>query len=143
MNPFARFAFITVARDTAFVTLAAMVLMMAFSFRPELSFEIGASIALVFSVALLVRVYFLTEERFERSEVWRVLPDEERPPGDEGRRWAQGHLETLLLQCAKGASGFASALYCTAFLAAFASSLAQPGPTHQFVSSLVTQVALR
>jgi hypothetical protein len=143
MNPFARFAFFTVARDTAFVTLAAMLLMLAFSFRPELSFEIGATVALTFSIGLLARVYFLTEERFERSEVWRVLPEEERPPGDEGRQWAHGYLETLLLHCAKGASCFAGVLYCTALAAAFAGSLAYPGPIQQLVSSAVTQVALR
>jgi hypothetical protein len=142
MNPFTRFAFFTVARDTSFVTLAAMLLMFAFSFHPAISFEIGATIALVFSLGLLVRVFFLTEERLERSEVWRALPEEARPPGKRGRRWARGHFELLLLQFAKGASGFAGLLYCSALVLSFANGLAQVDPSHQFVNSTALQIAL-
>jgi hypothetical protein len=139
MNPFTRFAFFTVARDAGFVALAAMLLMLAFSFEPVLAFGVGATIALVFSMGLLVRVYFLTEERLERSEVWRALPAEERPPGDDGRRWAKGYLETLLLHFAKDASAFASLLYCSALVMALAAGLAQANtvslPSHQFVNT--------
>jgi hypothetical protein len=146
MNSFMRFAFFTVARDAGFVTLAAMVLMLAFSFRLALAFEIGASIALIFAVGLLARVYFLTEERLERSEVWRALPEEARPPGEDGRRWARGHFELLLLHFAKGASGFAGLLYCSALLMGLASGLAQagpsPSPAHQFVNAGTVQTTL-
>jgi Na+/melibiose symporter-like transporter len=146
MNPFTRFAYFTVARDAGFVTLAAMLLMLAFSFEPSLAFEVGATIALVFSVGLLVRVYFLTEERLERSEVWRALSEEERPPGDDGRRWARGHFETLLLHFAKDASAFAGLLYCTALVMALAAGLAQADPTslpsHQFVNAYPAQFSL-
>jgi Na+/melibiose symporter-like transporter len=139
MNPFTRFAFFTVARDAGFVALAAMLLMLAFSFEPALAFGVGATIALVFSMGLLVRVYFLTEERLERSEVWRALQAEERPPGDDGRRWAKGYLETLLLHFAKDASAFASLLYCSALVMALAAGLAQANtvslPSHQFVNT--------
>ena len=146
MNPFTRFAFFTVARDTGFVTLAAVVLMLAFSYRLALACEIGATIALIFSVALLVRVYFLTEERLERSEVWRALPEEERPLGEDGRRWARGYFELVLLHFAKGASGFAGLLYCSALLMALASGLAQAGPSpsllHQVVNADTVQTTL-
>jgi Na+/melibiose symporter-like transporter len=145
MNPFTRFAFFTVARDTGFVTLAAMLLMLAFSFEPALAFKVGATIALVFSVGLLMRVYFLTEERLERSEVWRALPEEERPPGDDGRRWAKGHLEMLLLHFAKDASAFAGLLYCTALVMGLAAGLAQADPvlSQQFVNTEVPHIAIR
>jgi hypothetical protein len=144
MNPFARFAFFTMARDTAFVTLTAVLLMLAFSFEPALAFEVGATIALIFSLGLLVRAYFLTEERLEHSEVWRALPEEERPPGDDGRSWARSHFELLLLRFAKGASAFAGLLYCSALVLAFAGGLAQAGPSaHQFVNAEVLQVAIR
>lgn len=147
MNPFARFALFTVARDAAFVTLAAMVLMLAFSFRPELALEIGATVALIFSVCLLVRVSLLTEERLVRCEVWRALPEQERPPGEDGRRWARSHFELLLLRFAKGASGFAGVLYCAALLMALAAGLAQPladaASSHQFVNAARAEVAVR
>ena len=73
MNPFARFAFFTMVRDTSFVALAAGTLMVGYSFEPPLAFTIGATVALIFSIGLLVRSYFLTEERLLRSEVWRAL----------------------------------------------------------------------
>lgn len=143
MNPFTRFAFLVVARDTGFVTLAAMILMLAFSFEPAWSFEAGATVALIFAIALLARSFFLTEERLERSEVWRALPEDQRPPGDEGRRWARGYFETLLLHFAKGASGFAGLLYISALILGLAEGLAQAGPaSHHFVNAAAAQIAL-
>lgn len=126
MNPFARIALFSVMRDSAYVSLAAMVLMLAFSFQLTIAFEIGATIALMFAIGLLVRAYFLTEERLERCEVWRALPEHERPQGDDGRRWARSYFELVLLRFAKGASGFAGILYSSALLMALASALAQP-----------------
>lgn len=107
MNPFARFAFFTMARDTSFVALAAGTLMVGYSFEPPLAFTIGATVALIFSIGLLVRSYFLTEERLLRSEVWRALRPDERPAGAQGRRLARAQLEELLLRFAKAASGVA------------------------------------
>lgn len=144
MNPFSRFALFTMVRDTAFVTLAAMVLMLASSFNLALAFQIGATVALIFSIGLLVRAYLLTEERFERSEAWRALPEEQRPLGDEGRRWARGYLELLLLRFAKGASGFAGVLYVSAIVLAMASGLTQAdASSHHFVNAASAQMALR
>jgi hypothetical protein len=143
MNPFARFALLTVARDTGFVTLAAMILMLAFSFDLAWSFEAGATVALIFSICLLLRVYCLTEERLERSEVWRALPQEHRPPGIEGRSWARGYFEFLLLHFARGAAGFAGLLYVLALVLTAAHSLAPVAPSsHQFVNPAAAQVAL-
>jgi hypothetical protein len=144
MNFFTRFAFFTVARDASFVTLAALLLMLVSSFRSALALEIGATIALTFSVVLLARVYFLTEEHLERSEVWRALPEDERPPGDDGRRWAKGYLELLLLRFAKGASAFAGVLYFSALLMGMAAGLAQTdsSASHQFVNAEIPHIAL-
>ena len=95
---FGRFAFYTVARDTGFVALAAVTLMVRFSFELPLAFKIGASVALIFSLLLLVRIYFLTEERFLRSEAWRALRPDARPEGEQGQRLARAQLEELLLR---------------------------------------------
>jgi hypothetical protein len=111
MNPFARFAYFTVARDTCFVALAAGVLMLAFSFEPSTAFEVGATVLLFYSVWLVIRACCLTETRFTRCEAWRALRDEERPAGDGGRRWAHSELETLMLRFAKSAAGVACVFY--------------------------------
>jgi hypothetical protein len=116
MIPFRRFAFFTVARDAGFVTLAAATLMLAFSFEPPLAFKIGATVALVFSIGLLLRSYLLTEERFLNSEAWRALRPNERPIGHHEQHLARAQLEELLLRFAKAASGVAGFLYVSALL---------------------------
>ncbi len=118
MIPCARFAFFTLTRDSLFVALAAALLMLAFSFEPPLAFKVGATIALIFSVGLLARSYFMTEERFRRSEAWRALTPEERPAGDLGPRLAKEHFQMLLLRFAQGASAVACVLYASALLLA-------------------------
>jgi hypothetical protein len=91
-------------------------MMVGFSFEPSLAFKIGATVALIFSIGLLIRAYLLTEERFLRSEAWRALRPDERPAGQHGRRLAQAQLEELLLRVAKAASGVAGILYCSALV---------------------------
>lgn len=98
MNPFARFAFFTMVRDTSFVALAAGTLMVGYSFEPPLAFKIGATIALIFSIGLIVRSYFLTEERLLRSEVWRALRPDERPTGAQVGAGAAGRAAAALRQ---------------------------------------------
>ncbi len=116
MIPFTRFAIFTVARDASFVTLAAVGLMFAYSFALPLALDLAATVALTFAVALMIRAFCLTEERLLRTEAWRVLHPEERPEGEQGRRWAQAEMEELLLRFAKGASGIAGMLYGSALV---------------------------
>ena len=133
---FARFAYFTLVRDTIFVSLAAALLMLAFSFELPVAFDVGATVALLFALGLLSRVIFLTEHRFTNSEAWSALQDEERPVGDEGMRWARAELERMLLRFAKGAAGTAGVLYSSALLLSLASS------DYTFVTASVAQVAL-
>jgi hypothetical protein len=116
---FRRLAVFTLARDASFVALAAATLMVAFSFAPALAFAIGASIALIFSLALLARAARLTEQRISRTEVWRGLQPDERP----GRRSACDDLQDLLLRFAKSAAGLAIALYFSSLLSSFAQQI--------------------
>lgn len=111
MQAFARFAFFTAARDASFVALAGITLMVAFSFDPALALRIGAHVALLYALVLLVRVFVLSEKHVVRTEPWRVLPPEERPTGEAGLRGARDQLEGVLLSFAKAASGVASLLF--------------------------------
>jgi len=111
MGAFRRFAIATIARDTAFVALAAATLMLAFSFAPALAFVIGADIALVFAIGLVLRAACLSDDRIERTEAWRILTPQERPAGDAARRSARDDLQQVLLKFAKAASGVAILLY--------------------------------
>lgn len=116
MIPCRSFAFYTLARDASFVSLAAATMMLAASFEPALAFKIGATVALTFSLLLLARLFFLTDERFRRSEAWLALRPEERPAGEDGRKFARAQLEELLLRFAKTSAGIAGILYSSALL---------------------------
>ena len=121
------FAFYTLARDASFVALAAATMMVAASFEPALSFKIGATVALIYSLALLTRVYFLNDERYLHSEAWQALRPEERPPGENGQKFARAQLEELLLRFAKTSAGIAGILYCSALMLSV-SATAVAGP---------------
>jgi hypothetical protein len=116
MGAFHRFALATIARDATFVALAAATLMVAFSFAPALALSIGANIALLFSLGLVLRAACLKEDRIERTEAWRILQPHERPVGDAGRRSARDDLQELLLRFAQAAAGIAIVLYTTSLL---------------------------
>jgi hypothetical protein len=126
MLPSTRFAYFTLSRDAGFVTLAGALMMVGASFEPALAFDIGATVALLFSLVLVARAWRLTEERFRHSEAWTALRPEERPGGEQGLVLARAHMSELLLRFAKGAAGIAGILYGSA-LAVSVGSVAHAG----------------
>ncbi len=116
MDVFHRFAVFTVARDATFVALAAVCLMIGFSFAPALALSIGANIALLFAFGLLLRAACLSLGDIVDTEVWRVLKPEERPPDEAARRQARDDLQEVQLRFAKNAAAVAIALYCSSLL---------------------------
>lgn len=111
MHPCERYAHFTLLRDAGFFAVAAVTLMIGFSFEPALALDIGASVALLFAVVQLVRASRLTEDRFRRSEVWRALEPDERPAGGHGLRFALTSLQDQMLRFAKSAAGAAVTLF--------------------------------
>lgn len=116
MIPCERYTFFTLARDASFFLLGAVTLMVGFSFAPPLAFKIGASIALIFALLMLLRSTLLTEERFRRSEVWRALEPDERPSGEHGLRAARDYMDEMMLRFAKSSSAIAGVLYGSALV---------------------------
>jgi hypothetical protein len=111
MDTFSRFAFFTIARDAGVSTFAAGILMLAYSFNPPLALVLGASVAMFFAGVMLVRAFFMTEDRVVTTEPWQVMEPEQRPIGDAGRASACEQFETLLLGAAKNAAGIASLMF--------------------------------
>jgi hypothetical protein len=116
MDAFRRFAVFTIARDAVFVALAAVTMMVAFSFELALAFAIGATIELLFALGLLLRFARLSDERIVRTEAWLILMPPERPVGESGRRSARHDLEDVLLTFAKAAAGVAVMLYSSSLI---------------------------
>ena len=120
MIHFARFAYFTLFRDASVFALAAALLMMCFSFSLPIAFDAGGVMMLLFAVLLLLRVFFLTEQRFERSEAWSALDEDEKPQGYDGLVWARAELETMMLRFAKTAAGISGLLFGSALVVSVA-----------------------
>jgi hypothetical protein len=120
MDTFARFAHFTIARDATFSALAAGILMVAFSFDTALALVIGGSVAMFFAGVMLVRAFFLTEDRLVSTEPWQVMEPEERPAGEQALSVACQQLETMLLSAAKSGSGIAAVMFGMGLLLAWA-----------------------
>ena len=116
--------FLTVWR--AFVaTLSAVVLMVVYSAEPTGACLIGANVALVFAIGLILHARSLSAERLDRIEAWRELSPRERPAGPHGRQWAFRLFEEQQLRFAKGAAAVAIALSAAAL------TLSQTGDVRQ------------
>jgi hypothetical protein len=120
MIRFARFAYFTLFRDAGFFSLVAVMLMMAFSFSLPAAFDAGGVTMLIFAIVLLVRVAFLTEQRFERSEAWSALDEDEKPQGYDGLVWARAERQTMMLRFAKTSAGISGFLFGSALVVSVA-----------------------
>jgi len=120
MIRFARFAYFTLMRDAGFFGLTAVLLMMAFSFSLPAAFDAAGATMLLFALLLLLRVAFLTEQRFERTEAWSALDEDEKPVGHDGLVWARAELQTMMLRFAKTAAGISGLLFGSALVVSVA-----------------------
>ncbi len=111
MHPCERYTRFTLLRDAGFFAVAAVTMMIGFSFEPALALDIGASVALLFAVVQMFRASRLTEERFRHCEVWQALEPDERPAGPHGIRFALTAAQDEMLRFAKSAAGTAATLY--------------------------------
>jgi hypothetical protein len=132
VSPFQRVARAIVIRDVSFIALAGGTLMVAFSFYMPLAFAIGASAALLASVALLTRAHRLTERGLTHSEPWWALAPEYRPREEGEFAEARESYEHLLFRFANAAAGCAVLLFVAALLASFSMRIA---PTHGILTA--------
>jgi hypothetical protein len=115
-NLFRECALFLIGCDAALASLAAMALMLAFSFNPHLALNIGAGVALLFCLRLIHHWSRVQEKGISHTLVWRIIDPRELPQGAGAIRNAQSHVEDLLLRFAKGSSGVCIALCVLAVL---------------------------
>jgi hypothetical protein len=123
MDPFRRLAFFTLARDASFVALAIATLMVGFSFMPWLAFGIGANVALLYAIVLMIRAGLLTDRRITRVEAWKLLRQSDDGAPDPLR--ARDTMRDLLLRFARTAAGAAVVLSASSLI------VREPAPTTQ------------
>ncbi len=102
------------------VALIALALIVTRSFKLAAAFLIGANVALLFSLGLIVWSERLTEQRIVWTEAWRMLKPSQRPAGRAGRRWALSCLSDVALRFAQVVSVLAIALSASALMLAIA-----------------------
>src|SRR4051794_24508297 len=81
MGPFRENAFYLLAWRAFLVALIALALIVTRSFELAAAFLIGANVALLFSLGLIVWSERLTEQRIVSTEAWRMLKPSQRPAG--------------------------------------------------------------
>ena len=118
MRPFRENAFYLLAWRAFLVALITLVLMITRSFELAAAFLIGANVALLFSLGLMVWSEWLSEERIVWTEAWRMLKPSQQPAGRAGRRWAHSCLSDVALRFAQVASVLAITLSTSAFMIA-------------------------
>jgi hypothetical protein len=118
MGPFREKAFYLLAWRAFLVALAAVVLLVTYPFELAAAFLVGANLALLSSLCLIVWSQWLTEERIVRTEAWQMLQPSQRPAGRAGRRWAHNCLGEMALRFAEAASALAIALSISALMLA-------------------------
>jgi hypothetical protein len=118
MRPFRENAFYLLAWRAFLVALITLVLMITRSFELAAAFLIGANVALLFSLSLMVWSEWLSEERIVWTEAWRMLKPSQQPAGRAGRRWAHSCLSDVALRFAQVASVLAITLSASALMIA-------------------------
>src|SRR5262245_5296254 len=110
MNEFNEKAFYLLVWRAFLVALVAAVLIVTRTTELATALLVGANIALLFSVGLIVWTSRLDDEQIVRTEAWRTLMPEERPAGKSGRVCALNCLEEIALRFAKASAAVAAAL---------------------------------
>jgi hypothetical protein len=111
MDQIRRLAVLSVRRGCGFAGLAVATVMSGLMFDHAL-----AVLTAIVAVVLLVRGIAAPRRNFRETEVWYLLPREERPPGDHGGRVINGILRDVYLQHAEWAAVIAVGLWLVPFL---------------------------
>ena len=118
MDPFRETAFCLLVWRAFLTALVTVLLIVLSRFQLALAFLVGANVALLFSLGLIVWSELLTDDRIVWTAAWRMLAPQERPAGIAGRRWARRDLSEMSLAFAKTASAVAAVLSASAFVLA-------------------------
>jgi hypothetical protein len=110
MNEFNEKVYYLLVWRAILAALIAAVLMVTRTVEFAAALLVGANIALLFSIGLIVWISELDEEQIIRTEAWRTLVPEERPAGKVGRFCALNCLEEMALRFAKASAAVAAAL---------------------------------
>ena len=118
MDPFRDNVFYLLLWRAILALLIALVLMVTRCTALGEALLVGAHVALLFSLGMLVWTSRLDDDRVVRFEAWRMLAKGERPAGSAGRRWACNVVKEITLRFARVGSAVAVGLAALSLLVA-------------------------
>jgi hypothetical protein len=143
MDHFRSTAFFLTVWQTFLTTLVAVLLIVLQDPEAATALLIAANLALMFALTLMACAGRLTDQRIIRSQLWRSVPAQRRPPGEVGLRMARAVLEETWLRFAKGAAAVAIVLCALAYAshdvtpAAWAQAARERGDIQRTTGNLV------
>lgn len=90
----------SVGRGCAFAMLAITVAMVGFSFDSVYALKVGAGLALITSLTLLLRAVYAEHKPYKSTELWVLLKPDERPPASAAQQVLSRALKRAYLRFA-------------------------------------------
>lgn len=86
MHELERAALVSIGRAYGFAWLAIMCIMFAFFFQPPLAAMVGGILCMALTAVLGGYAWYARYRKYDRTELWLILPVDERPPADVAQR---------------------------------------------------------
>lgn len=97
-------AYVSVGRACGFAGLAVFCLMFGLSFEPALAARTGGVVCLAVTLILAFYAYRARTRPYKRTELWLILPKDQRPPAGVAQRLIGEALRETYLWFAKQAA---------------------------------------
>lgn len=79
-------ALVSIGRAYGFSWLAILCIIFAFSFQPPLAAAVGGVLCIIFTFVLGGCAWYAKYKKYERTDLWVMLPKEARPPKEVAQR---------------------------------------------------------
>jgi hypothetical protein len=109
-------AFQTVLRACLFGALAIFCLMVGLSYDLRMSFQSGGTLTLLMAVILLLKAAGARTKPYRKTEMWLLIPKDQRPPKAYAQRVSSTVLRETYLTFAMWTSGAAVVMWVTALV---------------------------
>ena len=94
-------ALVSIGRAYGFSWLAILCIIFAFSFQPPLAAAVGGVLCIIFTLVLGACAWYAKFKKYDRTQMWMMLPKEARPPKEVAQRVISRILRDTYLWFAK------------------------------------------
>jgi hypothetical protein len=116
MEHLRRSARVSVGRATAFAVLGIFCVMIGLSFEVGLMVRAGAILSLILTLTLILKAELALRQDHRHTEMWLLLPPDQRPPREVAQRLSAAVLRETYLRFALTSAAASVALWSLAVL---------------------------